>query len=46
VYFLEFLLFFNPDFSTRINDLLKEENELVAITVSSIKTLREQQNKK
>ncbi len=46
VYFLELLLFFNPDFSDRINVLIKEGNELVAITVSSIKTSREQQNKK
>jgi four helix bundle protein len=46
VYFLELLLFFNPDFSDHISVLIKEGNELVAIIVSSIKTSREQQNKK
>lgn len=46
VYFLELLLYFNPDFETRINILIKEGNELLAITVSSLKTSRENQNRK
>jgi four helix bundle protein len=46
VYFLELLLYFNPDFEPRINLLIKEGNELVAITVASLKTARENQNRK
>jgi four helix bundle protein len=40
VYFLELLLHFNPVFNERFNYLIKEGNELLAITVSSIKTIR------
>ena len=41
IYFLELLLHFNPNYSDRIQVLLKEGNELLAITVSSLKTMRE-----
>jgi four helix bundle protein len=40
VYFLELLQHFNTDFENAIVDLIKEGNELLAITVSSIKTSR------
>ncbi len=46
VYFLELLLHFNPEFADNINLLVKEGNELLAITVSSLKTSRENQNRK
>jgi four helix bundle protein len=39
-YFLELLHYFNPDHRAEIERLLKETNELLAITVSSIKTTR------
>jgi len=40
IYFLELLQYFNPSFNDSFNNLIKEGNELLAITVSSIKTLR------
>ena len=40
VYFLELLVHFNPTFSLEIDRLIKEGNELLAITVASIKTTR------
>lgn len=43
IYFLELLHHFNPTFHDRINILVKEGNELLSITVSSLKTLRENQ---
>ncbi|MEI6059289.1 MAG: four helix bundle protein [Bacteroidota bacterium] len=43
VYFMELLLHFNADFEARLNILIKEGNELLAITVSSLKTARENQ---
>ena len=46
IYFLELLQYFNPTFDDSINVLIKEGNELLAITVSSLKTLREKQNRK
>ena len=39
-YFLELLHHFNPDSPHIIDDLIKEDNELLAITVTSIKTSR------
>jgi four helix bundle protein len=38
IYFLELLQFFNSAFNERFNILIKEGNELMAITVSSINT--------
>jgi len=35
---------FNPTFDDSINVSIKERNELLAITVSSLKTLSEKQN--
>jgi len=40
VYFLELLLHFNNPFEGEINYLIKEGNELLAITVKSIQTAR------
>ena len=40
IYFLELLLHFNDLFSSRINELLNEGNELLSIIVASIKTVR------
>lgn len=40
VYFLELLHHFNPDYRDIIDDLIKEGNELLAITITSIKTSR------
>jgi four helix bundle protein len=39
-YFLELLLNFNPTHETEITRLIKEGNELLAITVKSIQTTR------
>jgi four helix bundle protein len=39
-YFLELLLHFNPTLAKEINGLMKEGNELLAITVKSIQTTR------
>ena len=39
-YFLELLLNFNPDYEAEITRLMKEGNELLAITVKSIQTTR------
>lgn len=41
IYFLELLEFFNDTFKKQIQVLIKEANELLAITVSSIKKSRE-----
>lgn len=40
IYFLELLHYFNPDDRPEIDGLIKEANELLAITVASIKTAR------
>ena len=40
VYFLELLHHFNPDHRHIIDELTKEGNELLAITITSIKTAR------
>ena len=40
-YFLELIQHFNPDFDVRINNLIKESSELLAITVTSLKTARQ-----
>lgn len=45
VYFLELLQYFNNNLNDRFNILIKEGNELLAITISSIKTVREKNNK-
>jgi four helix bundle protein len=39
-YFLELLHYFNPDERAEIELLIKEANELLAITVASIKTTK------
>jgi four helix bundle protein len=39
-YFLELIAHFNPDLKLPIDTLVRESNELIAITVSSIKTAR------
>jgi len=44
IYFLELLQYFNPTFNDNINVLIREGNELLAITVSSIKTMREKKS--
>jgi four helix bundle protein len=41
VYFLELLQYFNPGFNDRFDILIKEGNELLAITVSSILTVKQ-----
>src|SRR3989337_2429561 len=46
VYFLELLQYFNPVFNDSFNALINEGNELLAITVASLKTLRKKQNHK
>jgi four helix bundle protein len=46
IYFLELLEYFNCDLSTNFNLLTREGNELLAITVASLKTSRLKQNKK
>jgi four helix bundle protein len=40
VYFLELLQHFNQQFNPEFEELIKESNELLAITVKSIKTTR------
>jgi four helix bundle protein len=40
IYFLELLQHFNPNYSIQIDTLVNEANELLAITVKSIKTAR------
>ena len=40
VYFLELLLFFNPEYKNEFENLIKEGNELLAIIVASLKTAR------
>lgn len=40
VYFLELLLFFNSEFKNDFDILIKEGNELLAITVASLRTVR------
>jgi len=40
VYFLELLHHFNPDYRPAMDDLMKEGNELLAMTITSIKTSR------
>ncbi|PCH68040.1 MAG: four helix bundle protein [Bacteroidetes bacterium] len=43
IYFLELLRYFNSDFRDQIDILIKEGNELLAITVASLKTSRAKQ---
>ena len=45
IYFLELLIEFNPKFTSTINLLIKEGNELLAIIVKSIKTTRDNNKK-
>ena len=40
IYFLELVQHFNPGFNLQITKLIKESNELLAMTVASIKTVR------
>jgi four helix bundle protein len=40
VFFLELLHYFNPDHRHIMDDLIKKGNELLAITVTSIRTTR------
>jgi four helix bundle protein len=40
IYFLELVQHFNPQFEGQINKLIKESNELLAMTVASLKTVR------
>ena len=40
IYFLELVQHFNPDFEVQITKLIKESNELLAMTVASFKTVR------
>jgi four helix bundle protein len=40
IYFLELVQHFNPAFEVQINRLIKESNELLAMTVASINTVR------
>jgi len=40
IYFLELVQHFNPAFEVQITRLIKESNELLAMTVASIKTVR------
>ena len=44
VFFLELLVHFNPGYKEKIDILMKEGNELLAITVQSILTSRHNQN--
>jgi four helix bundle protein len=46
IFFLEMIEEINPEFSNQIQGLHKEGNELLAIIVASLKTLRRQQNRK
>ena len=39
IYFLELVQYFNPGFEVQITKLIKESNELLAMTVASIKTV-------
>ncbi|MBL4716438.1 MAG: four helix bundle protein [Bacteroidia bacterium] len=43
IYFLELLRYFNSDFRDQIDILIREGNELLAITVASLKTSRAKQ---
>lgn len=43
VYFLELLHYFNPVIKDRFTLLMKEGNELLAITVASLKTSRKKE---
>ena len=45
IFFLDLLHFFNEPFRQRTDKLLKEGNELLAITVASIKTTRKSNDK-
>jgi len=40
IYFLELVQYFNPGFEVQTTKLIKESNELLAMTVASIKTVR------
>jgi four helix bundle protein len=40
IYFLELVQHFNPNIQDKIETLIKESNELLSMTVSSIKTVR------
>jgi four helix bundle protein len=45
LYFLELLHYFNPDLRPELTELIKEANELLAITVTSIKTTKRNRKK-
>jgi four helix bundle protein len=45
IYFLELLQYFNPKFEKRFVPIIKEADELLAITVASLKTSREKLNR-
>lgn len=44
VFFLEMIVEINPSFNIKINNIHKEGNELLAIIVASLKTLRLQKS--
>jgi four helix bundle protein len=44
VYFLELLPYFNPIYNVRFINLIREGNELLAITITSLKTIREKKS--
>lgn len=44
--FFELILEFNLQFESKINELLKEGNELLSITIAPINTVRKRINKK
>lgn len=46
IYFMELLQYFNKNFSEKLNALIKEGDELLAITVKSLITSRQNQNRK
>ncbi len=46
IYFLELIMEFNSEFKSEIEILIKEANELLSITVSSIRTAKENQKYK
>ncbi len=46
IFFLEMIEEINPEFSKQVLILSKEGNELLAIIVASLKTLRSKQNRK
>jgi len=45
IYFLELLQHFNENFKNQLDTLIREANELLAITVTSIRTIRSKSKK-